>query len=240
MKQFGLIGKHLGHSFSKSFFENYFSSKGIEATYANIEIASIEQFEIIKENYSGFNVTIPYKESIIPFLNDLDDVAKDVGAVNTIKVIEGKYIGHNTDVVGFGNMIKPFLTNKHERALILGTGGAAKAVKYVLQKIGVDCYHLSRNPQMENEFSYDDVNEVMIDAFKLIVNTTPVGMYPNTEEYPLLPYQAMSEDHLVIDLIYNPEETIFLTKSRAAGATILNGLSTLKEQALESYRIWNE
>lgn len=237
MKRYGLIGKHLSHSFSKSFFEDYFEKNGIEASYENVELDDISEFNNL-ELLNGYNVTIPYKETIIPLLDDLDFKAQKIGAVNTIAFRDGKKIGFNTDVTGFANSIKPFLTNQHERALILGTGGASKAVVHVLENLGIECALVSRNEQ-KGDFTWDDINELMIDAFKLIVNTTPVGMYPKSDELLALPYKAMSEKHLAIDLIYNPAETLFLKEARANGATALNGLSMLREQALAAYQIWN-
>lgn len=237
MKRYGLIGKHLSHSFSKSFFEDYFQKNGIDASYENVELDDISNF-INLDSFDGFNVTIPYKEAIIPFLDDLDTKAQEIGAVNTVACRDGKKIGFNTDVTGFANSIKPFLTNQHERALILGTGGASKAVVHVLENLGIECSLVSRDKQ-KGDFTWGDINELMIDAFKLIVNTTPVGMYPKSDELISLPYHAMTDKHLAIDLIYNPEETLFLREARANGATGLNGLSMLREQALAAYQIWN-
>lgn len=237
MKRYGLIGKHLSHSFSKSFFEDYFQKNGIDASYENVELDDISNF-INLDSFDGFNVTIPYKEAIIPFLDDLDSKAQEIGAVNTVAFRDGKKIGFNTDVTGFANSIKPFLTNQHERALILGTGGASKAVVHVLENLGIECSLVSRDKQ-KGDFTWEEINELMIDAFKLIVNTTPVGMYPKSDELISLPYQAMTDKHLAIDLIYNPEETLFLREARANGATGLNGLSMLREQALAAYQIWN-
>jgi shikimate dehydrogenase len=240
MKRYSLIGKSLNHSFSKNFFSKYFEEKGINAIYVNSELESIEDFELIKGDFDGFNVTIPYKTSIIPFLSSCDPIAEKVGAVNTIKVVNGKFIGYNTDVIGFANMIKPFLTNQHERALILGKGGASKAVTFVLESLGIECLYLTRNKESEFDYSYDEANELMIANCKLIINTTPVGMFPNVSDSIHLPYEGISGDHLLIDLIYNPDETLFLRRGREQGAQTLNGLSMLKEQALAAYRIWNE
>lgn len=240
MKHYALIGRSLGHSFSRDFFTAYFEENQINADYSNLELMEIDQFNAEKLKFDGFNVTIPYKESIILFLDEMDSVAAEVGAVNTIKIQGGKTIGYNTDVIGFANMIKPFLTNKHERALIFGTGGASKAVQHVLENLGIDCCFVSREQQRENVFSYDDVNDLMVRAFKLIINTTPVGMYPNVDEVLEIPYYSITDEHLVIDLIYNPDKTEFLKRSEEQGATVLNGLSMLKEQAIAAYKIWNE
>lgn len=239
MKKYGLIGKHLQHSFSPGFFTNYFRENEIDATY---ELIEVEDLDTIRErifDFDGCNVTIPYKEQIIPFLDEITDVAREIGAVNTIGVKEGKLIGHNTDAYGFHNSIKPFLSNKHERAIILGTGGASKAVRFILESIGVDVIYISRNPVGENQFSYEDINENMLRACKLVVNTTPVGMFPDTDALIPIPYNVLTPDHLLVDLIYNPEKTKFLQKGEEHGAMILNGMTMLKEQALKSYEFWN-
>ena len=237
----GLLGKSLSHSFSKPFFEAYFASNQLDATYSNFEIEAIEHvssvFAIV--GLTGFNVTIPYKEAIVPFLDELSPEAKEIGAVNTVKIVNGKKIGYNTDAFGFQQSIKPFLTNLHEKALVLGTGGASKAVAYVLKNIGIDVLYVTRNPSNSNEFSYEQINEYMLKACKLVVNTTPVGTFPNIEESPAFPFEFLSNEHLVVDLIYNPAETLFLKSAKEAGATILNGESMLKEQALKSWQIWN-
>jgi shikimate dehydrogenase len=237
----GLLGKTLSHSFSKSFFEAYFVSNKMDATYTNFEIEAIEQVASIFaiEGLTGFNVTIPYKEAIIPFLEELSPEAKEIGAVNTVKIVQGRKIGYNTDAFGFQQSIKPFLTNLHEKALVLGTGGASKAVAYVLKNIGIDVLYVSRNPSNSNTFSYGQINEYMLKACKLVVNTTPVGTFPNIEDCPVFPFEGLSNEHLVVDLIYNPAETSFLKNAKQAGATILNGESMLKEQALKSLQIWN-
>lgn len=239
MKKYGLIGKSLQHSFSKNFFAKYFEQLGIDAIYDNIELDSIDKFYSVKEEYDGFNVTIPYKESIISFLDELDPVASEIGAVNTIKRSNGKMIGYNTDAYGFAQSIKPFLTNRHERAMIIGTGGAAKAVAYSLEKLGIDVLYITRNPRDEFQFGYNEVNEQMISVCKLIVNCAPLGTYPNVNEAPDVDLKGLTDEHLVVDLIYNPAKTLFLTKAEEKGATIMNGLSMLELQALKSYEIWS-
>lgn len=241
MKTFGLIGRSLGHSFSKSFFEHYFLDNNIDARYENFELDTINEIEdLFKKEIDGFNVTIPYKEAIIPFLDELSDEAKAIGAVNVVKVLGEKRIGFNSDAFGFHQSIKPFLTNRHERAVIFGTGGASKAVEYVLKNIGVDVIFISRNPEGPNQFHYNEVNHHMLQACKLLVNTTPVGTFPNVNEFLDIPYSFMSHEHLAVDLIYNPEKTKFLEYSESEGAMILNGKSMLREQALKSWRIWSE
>jgi shikimate dehydrogenase len=241
-KLFGLLGKSLKHSFSPDFFKSYFQEHEINAQYHLFEIENIQEVEkIYSLNPSGFNVTVPYKEEIIPYLDELDESAKVIGAVNVVAFDNGKKIGYNTDAYGFHQSIKPFLTFHHERALIFGTGGASKAVAHVFKSIGLDVIFVSRNPNDElNQFQYSDVNEVMIAACKVIVNCTPVGMYPTIEESISIPFQALTCDHLVIDLIYNPPLTKFLSKAQESGATILNGSSMLREQALKSWEIWNK
>ncbi len=241
-KLFGLLGKSLKHSFSPDFFKSYFQEHEINAQYQLFEIDNIQEVEkIFNLNPSGFNVTVPYKEEIIPFLDELDDTAKVVGAVNVVAFENGKRIGYNTDAYGFHQSIKPFLTFHHERALIFGTGGASKAVAHVFKSIGLDVIFVSRTPNQDsNQFHYSDVNEAMISACKVIVNCTPVGMYPNYDEVLNIPFESLSEEHLVIDLIYNPPLTKFLSKAQESGATILNGSSMLREQALKSWEIWNK
>lgn len=241
MELYGLVGKTLVYSFSRNFFEKLFTEQKIDAEYRNFELQDIMQIrDVFELNPSGLNVTIPYKEAIIPFLDDLSDEVKEIGAANVIEFKEGKKIGHNTDAYGFQQCIKPFLTNKHERAMILGTGGASKAVAYVFRKIGIDVVLVSRDPQGPKEFPYEAINEHMVNACKVVVNCTPVGTFPAVDESILFPYHHLTADHLVVDLIYNPEKTKFLQLSEANGATILNGESMLKEQALKAWSVWQE
>lgn len=240
MKKYGLIGKSLGHSFSKAFFTDYFLKNQIAAEYTNFELAEISDFNKIKSECEGFNVTIPYKEAVIPYLDDVSDVAKSIGAVNTIVKEGNRYIGHNTDAYGFHQSIKPFLTNRHERAIIIGTGGASKAIAFVLEGIGVDVIYISRNPKMGNQFGYDEVNPLMLKACKLIVNCTPLGTSPNLDEMPPINLDGIGNEHLVVDLIYNPVKTKLLLEAEKRGASILNGESMLRMQALKSFEIWSD
>lgn len=241
MKTYGLIGKSLGHSFSPGFFKSFFQDQGIEAQYKLIELDAIEHVRPILDGaYHGLNVTIPYKEEIIPFLDELSPEAKAIGAVNTIVFSEGKAIGFNTDAFGFQQSIKPFLTFEHERALILGTGGSSKAVGYVLRNLGIQVNFLSRNEPSGQQFSYEQVNEAMLSACKLIVNCTPVGMFPAMDACPLPSFQGIGPSHLVVDLIYNPEETLLLKEAKSLGAATLNGFPMLKAQALKSWELWNQ
>jgi len=240
MKRYGLIGRSLGHSFSKSFFEKFFQEHSLSASYENIELTSVDQItSLFNKDFAGLNVTIPYKEDVIPYLDDLSKEASAIGAVNVIAFENGKSIGYNTDAFGFHQSIKPFLTNMHERAIIFGTGGASKAVEHVLKSLGVDVVFVSRNPIGEKQFGYDQVNDHMLRACKLLVNCTPVGTYPTIDESLEIPFQFLTKDHLVVDLIYNPEKTKFLRLSEENGAMILNGQSMLKQQALKAWEIWN-
>ena len=243
--KYGLIGKSLKHSYSKNFFEELFEKNEFKAQYENLEFDSEEllRFFFDKElyEYKGLNVTIPYKEEVLSLLDEIHIEAEEIGAVNTIKIKKNKCIGYNTDVYGFQRSIKPFLTNKHEKALVIGTGGASKAVHYVLKKLGIEVLFISRQGTgADNRFSYDSMNQNMIDACKLIVNCSPVGMAPYHDEELNFPYNFLASEHLVVDLIYNPEKTLFLQKSEKNGAATLNGMSMLKEQALKSWEIWNE
>lgn len=241
MSRFGLIGKSLSHSFSKDYFQQKFADLQIEATYENFELAEIEEIKALLSNESlrGLNVTIPYKEVIIPFLDEIDPTAGKVGSVNTIDFKNGKTIGHNTDVIGFENSLKPFLEHGMDRALILGTGGASKAVSHVLKEIGLDVLLVSRKPTGENEISYKECNANAVKWHKLIVNTTPIGTSPNIDDVPDIAYDGITDSHLLYDLIYNPAKTKFLMEGEQRGASILNGLSMLKIQAEKSWDIWN-
>lgn len=256
MREFGLIGFPITHSFSEKYFAEKFQREHIsDASYKLFPIDSIEKIpELISAhpNLVGLNVTIPYKEKVIPFLDELDETAKAVGAVNTIFISRLKsqissLKGYNTDVHGFRQSIKPFLTSAHERALILGTGGASKAVEYVLKQIGVDCIFVSREKKNilpkgqagKTILTYDELNSYVMDSCKLIVNCSPVGTFPNVNEFPKLPYESIAKSHLLYDLIYNPAETEFLKKGKANGAEIMNGLDMLKMQAEKAWEIWN-
>lgn len=240
MKTYGLIGKTLGYSFSKSFFERYFIENEIGAQFLNFELEAIGDISVVfEQQIGGLSVTIPYKESIIPFLDELSIEAKVIGAVNCIQFKDGLKIGHNTDAYGFQQSIKPFLTNQHERALIFGTGGASKAIAYVLKNLGIDVLFISRDPKGEKQFSYEEVNQHMLKACKLIVNCTPVGTLDYKESQFELPFEFLSEEHLVVDLVYNPPMTDLLIRSKQHGAIVLNGESMLKHQALRSWKIWN-
>ncbi len=241
MRIFGLIGKQLDHSYSKTYFKEKFDNeKIVDALYENFRLTNIEEFKdlIQQHKFTGINVTNPFKKSIIPYLDDLSPVVNLIGAVNTVLFSEGKTIGFNTDVYGFKRSIKPFLENTMERALILGTGGASMAVVFALKQIGIDCLLVSRNPD-ENQMAYEDVNHLVIKYHLLIVNATPLGMYPQTDNYPKIPYEELTEKHLLVDLVYNPEKSLFLKKGEEKKSKILNGHSMLIHQAEESWKIWN-
>ena len=246
IKKLGLIGFPLGHSFSAGFFKSKFQKEKIEGySYQNFEISSIELLpEIITNNPDllGFNVTIPYKEAVIPFLDELSPEAKAIGAVNTVKIYREngtvKLKGFNTDCFGFSESLKPFLASNHYKALILGTGGAAKAVEYVLKNIGIEVLYVSRNASAKNEVPYDVINKIAVKSFPLIINSTPLGMHPNTDSCPSIPYEHLDSNNLLFDLIYNPKETLFLKKGKAKGAITLNGLQMLKLQAEKAWEIW--
>ena len=249
-KIYCLIGKNLGHSFSKDYFTKKFSQLNLDYSYQNIEIQNIEDIiPYIKEhkNLKGFNVTVPYKEEILPFLDETDITAKEVGAVNTVKIYEdGRLKGFNTDVVGFERLfeetarLQDYKTTSRS-ALILGSGGASKAVQYVLKKKGIPYKIVSRKLGMRNEelgMGYEELNTIGFEPYSIIINATPVGMFPNVNDCLELPYSTADEHNVFIDLIYNPEETLFMKKGKAQGAAAYNGLMMLHEQAEAAWNIW--
>lgn len=247
MRVFGLIGYPLSHSFSVKYFAEKFNKENItNCVYQNFEIPTIDDFpQIISNNPNlfGLNVTIPYKEKVIPFLDELSLEAKNIGAINTIQIIRNngkiKLVGHNTDCYGFHQSLKPLLQANHHKALILGTGGAAKAVEYVLKNLGLEVLYVSRNPEKNNELNYADLEGDVFKKFKVIVNSTPLGMYPNINDCPDLPYELIEKDNLLYDLIYNPAETKFMKEGAKKGAAVQNGLSMLQLQAEKAWEIWN-
>ena len=242
MRTYGLLGKSLMHSFSKSYFEKKFAQNLSQAeSYINIELASIENIRNLPQmqGLSGFNVTIPYKQEIIQYLDELTPAAKAIGAVNCVRIENNRWIGHNTDYIGFKRTLLPLIENRVETALILGTGGASLAVAYVLKELGIRYFFVSRNPQNDQTCSYDQVTPLLLEKCKLIVNTTPVGQFPNNQEKPELDYSCLTDQHVLYDLIYNPERTAFLQEGISRGARYCNGLSMLEIQAEESYKIWN-
>ncbi len=247
MRFFGLIGKSLEHSFSPVFFKEKFDIEGINDCFYNLyPLKNIDEFNQLIGDFtelSGLNVTIPYKLEIIPFLDEIEHDAKEIGAVNTIKFewIQSKLklTGYNTDYLGFIDSLRPLLKKHHKTALVLGTGGSSMAVTYTLKKLGIKYINVSRNPVSTEILSYDSLHEDLVNDYKLIINTTPLGMYPDTSQSPDIPYNGISKDHLLYDLIYNPKQTEFLRKGKSKGADIKNGAEMLFNQAEYSWKIWN-
>ena len=243
-KTFGLLGKDIAYSFSRGYFSEKFAKLGLQNySYVNFDINSIAEFknsiDPIK-NLGGINVTIPYKQEVIPFLDVLDETAAEIGAVNTIKILQDRRLkGYNTDAIGFEDSLKPLLQPIHQKALILGTGGASKAIAYVLEKNNIDFKFVSRTPSANNTIAYEAINESIISTYTIIVNCTPLGTSPKTDLAPEIPYSLLTKNHLLYDLIYNPECTVFLSKGKEKGATIKNGFEMLQLQAEASWRIWN-
>lgn len=242
MRLFGLIGKTLKHSFSKDYFTQKFSDLAImDCRYENFELPSIDRLPALLSAHpqlEGLNVTIPYKEEVLQFLDTQNDVVREIGACNCIKITGGKLHGFNTDVVGFKHSLQRHLRPFHKRALVLGTGGAAKAVWYVLKHMGIEFTSVSRH-EILNGFTYGELDESIIHRHLLIINTTPVGMYPHIGDAPPIPYQFLTHHHLLYDLIYNPPKTRFLQIAHDMGAATCNGQEMLELQAEEAWRIWN-
>ena len=243
-KKFGLIGKDISYSFSKKYFTEKFSKELFDdCTYENFDIPNIEEFpNVLKENpdLKGLNVTIPYKEAIIPFLDTMSDKAFRIGAANVIRFTKkGNLKGYNSDWYGFKKSLEPLLQPHHKKALILGTGGASKAIAFALDKLGIFYTFVSREAS-ENAIDYNRINATTFDNFQIIINCTPLGTSPNTKEFPPIPYEFFTEKHIAFDLIYNPEETQFLKKAKKKGATIKNGYEMLVFQAEKAWTIWNK
>lgn len=246
MDKYGLIGYPLGHSFSKNFFNQKFEDEGVDAVYENFEIPSVEVMQEVVDknpNLKGLNVTIPYKQKVLPFLDSITPEAQAIGAVNVIKVIHsGKKTvlkGYNSDVIGFTKSIEPMLEKFHKKALILGTGGASKAIDYGLRSLGLETVFVSRFKR-DNTIQYGDITPEVVKEYNVIVNCTPCGMYPHADECPQLPYEAMDEHTILYDLIYNPDQTLFMKKGAEYGANTKNGLEMLLLQAFASWDIWND
>ncbi|MBP9719825.1 shikimate dehydrogenase family protein [Bacteroides graminisolvens] len=247
MQKYGLVGYPLKHSFSIGYFNEKFSSEKIEAEYINFEIPDINNFpEIIQANPNlhGLNVTIPYKEKVIPYLDELDKQAAAIGAVNVIKIIRNKggkpkLIGYNSDIIGFTQSIQPLLQSHHKKALILGTGGASKAVFHGLKNLGIEAKFVSRTARF-GMLTYEELNAEIIKEYTVIVNCTPVGMYPKVDACPDIPYEAITSEHLLYDLLYNPNITLFMKKGEAKGAVTKNGLEMLLLQAFAAWEIWQK
>jgi len=243
MRKFGLIGKNISYSFSQNYFTNKFSSEAItDASYENFDIPNIEDVPTVFGNTEivGLNVTIPYKETIIPYLDKLHKKAHKIGAVNTIKRNKkGELVGYNTDCYGFKKSLKPHLKPIHKHALILGTGGASKAIAFTLDELGISYKFVSRVPENSEYLTYNDLKESTISEHLIIINCTPLGTFPNITDAPNLPYEFLTKDHILYDLIYNPEETQFLKHGTLKNTTTINGLQMLKFQAEKAWRIWN-
>jgi len=242
VRQFGLIGFPLSHSFSKGFFAEKFAKENIELTsYENYPIENMDSFISLWDsnpNLEGINITIPHKKSVIPFLNHASTVVEKIQACNCIRKYNNEWYGYNTDVIGFEQSLKPFLKPYHTKALILGTGGAAAAVEWVLTKLNIQYQFVSRTAK-PGVINYSDISPSIMEAHTLIINTSPLGMFPNVSEAPALPYEAITSKHHLYDLIYNPALTLFLEKGKQQGATIQNGLEMLHLQAAASWEIWN-
>ncbi|CAM3664533.1 shikimate dehydrogenase [Flavobacterium gelidilacus] len=243
-KKYGLVGKDISYSFSKKHFTEKFTAYHFDnCEYLNFDLPSIKEFpEIFAKNkgLKGLNVTIPYKEEVIPYLDSLSKNAKKIGSVNTIVINkQKKLIGYNTDFYGFKKSLKPLLESHHTKALILGTGGASKGIAFALKKLNIEYDFVSRNPN-EFQISYDEIDAALFEEYSIIINTTPVGTFPNIEDYPKFDYSLLSKKHIAFDLVYNPEESMFLKKAKEQGATTKNGYDMLVFQAEKSWKIWNK
>ena len=243
MIKLGLIGKNIDYSFSRKYFTEKFENESIDGLYSNYDCATPEEVKNLldtNEDCDGFNVTIPYKEVVIPYLDELNKHASAIGAINTIKrLTNGKLKGFNTDYLGFRKSLQPFLAvQKHTHALILGTGGASKAIAYALELEDISFKFVSRTPK-KDQFSYDALNAALLSKYTLIINTTPLGTYPNITDCPKIPYRLLSKNHLLYDLVYNPVETQFLKNGKEHGTRICNGYEMLKLQAEAAWKIWN-
>ncbi len=241
--RFGLVGKNISYSFSKGYFTDKFSDLGLKGySYENFDLQHINELpELLTSNpeVMGLNVTIPYKQEVIAYLDELDTQAEEIGAVNTIKFDGKRLIGYNTDAYGFQKSIEPFLKSHHTKALILGTGGASKAIAFVLGQLGIGVTYVSRNPDA-TQIGYDDLNRSVLENHLVLVNCTPLGTYPNVDQKPDIPYTHITEQHLLFDLIYNPENTAFLKEGKQQGADIVNGLGMLQLQADRAWEIWRQ
>jgi len=248
MKTFGLIGHRLGYSFSKKFFTDKFQQENlVNHEYVNFELDSIQEFPAIFDQgkeIGGLNCTIPYKQQIMQYMNEIDSEAAQVGAVNTVKITydNGRRFlkGFNTDVYGFEHSLSPMLESKHRKALILGTGGASKAIKHILNKLNIDFVSATIEEQCnEKEIRYHQIDKQLLNDHLIIIHATPIGTFPNVDQCPDIPYEFITKDHVCFDLVYNPEETMFLRKSKEQGAKIKNGLEMLHLQAIKAWEIWN-
>jgi shikimate dehydrogenase len=243
MDLYGLIGYPLGHSFSKQYFNDKFEKEGINAVYEAFPIASIDEFPaLLKANPSlkGLSVTIPYKEQVLPYITELSDEVKAIGATNSIKIVGDKLIAYNTDIVGFRESFIKLLKPSHKKALVLGTGGAAKAIQYVLKQLGIDFLVVTRGQDVKpGLINYKMISDMIMHEYTLIINCSPAGMQPHVDSCPGIPYDLVTPAHYLYDLVYKPAETLFLKKGKEKGAAVENGHEMLLIQAEESWRIWN-
>ena len=242
MIKYGIIGYPLGHSFSRGFFTEKFAREGIDAQYLNFEIPDVAMLrDVLRDNpeLRGLNVTLPHKQAVIPLLDEMSDEAREIGAVNVIRIRDGRLRGYNSDIIGFSESIKPLLKPHHTKALVLGTGGASKAICVGLTRLELEWTYVSRTPR-EGMITYEDLTPEVMAEYTVIVNCSPVGMYPKVDAAPAIPYECLTPRHLLFDLVYNPEDTLFMQKGRAHGATVKNGLEMLHLQAIASWRFWNE
>lgn len=243
MDKYGLIGKNIDYSFSRAYFNAKFKTKAIHAEYVNFDLESLEDLtEILKQEtqLKGLNVTIPYKEQIIHFLDEVDSHAKAIGAINCIAFCSGKLKGYNTDYIGFKDALLPLLEEHHKKALILGSGGASKAVQYALNQLGITHSLVSRTKTKDVDFIYSEIDQKQMEAHQIIINTTPLGTYPNIDTYPLLAYEYLNEKHILYDLTYNPEITKFLEFGIKHKTKTINGYQMLVNQAEEAWSIWSK
>ena len=242
MTKYGIIGYPLGHSFSRGFFTEKFARESIDAQYLNFEIPDVAMLsDVLRDNpeLRGLNVTLPHKQAVIPLLDEMSEEAMEIGAVNVIRVRNGKLKGFNSDIIGFTNSIKPLLQPHHRKALVLGTGGASKAIRVGLNRLGIEWTYVSRSPR-DGMVTYEDITAKTLQEYTVIVNCSPVGMFPKVDAAPAIPYELLSPQHLLFDCVYNPEETLFMKKGREQGATVKNGLEMLHLQAVASWDFWNE
>ncbi|MCU4175946.1 shikimate dehydrogenase family protein [Carboxylicivirga sp. N1Y90] len=247
MKTYGLIGYPLAQSFSYKYFTQKFKEEAIDARFLNFELENINEFKELLNHHAyiaGLSVTIPYKETVIPFLDELDETAKKIKAVNSIKITwqnkKATLIGYNTDVIGFSNSIRPLLHKHHKKALILGSGGAAKATAYAFERMNIKSKYVSRKDGIANSIKYSELSQEVLDEYTVIVNTTPLGMFPKVDTCPDIPYELLSDKHLLYDLTYNPDITLYMQKGLERGAQVKNGLDMLHLQAEASWNIWND
>jgi shikimate dehydrogenase len=241
MIKYGIIGFPLGHSFSRGFFTEKFAREGIDAQYLNFEIPDVAMLgDILRENpeLRGLNVTLPHKQAVIPLLDELSDEAREIGAVNVIRIRDGRLKGFNSDIIGFTESIRPLLQPHHTKALILGTGGASRAIRVGLSRLGIEWTYVTRSPR-EGMFAYSDLTPEVMEEYTVIVNCSPVGMFPKVDQAPAIPYELLTPKHLLFDCVYNPEDTLFMKKGREQRAIVKNGLEMLHLQAVASWEFWN-